>query len=141
MPTQTPVYQSLPIPQPQEVVSEQVTPLEPIAELKAVVYNPSINGSGYEPGQCTWFVAKQVLMPNNFHNAYEWARRAEAYGFEVSDVPKVGSVAQSSRGAGHVALVTEVDGDRVKIKEMNYHRAYGITERWVAVGLYTYIYF
>jgi surface antigen len=83
--------------------------------------------NGYDYGYCTWWVA--VLrqragnpVPTNLGNAATWAVRAAAYGLPTGSTPRVGAaVVTSTRGAGHVAYVTAVNGDgTITISEMNH---------------------
>jgi surface antigen len=83
--------------------------------------------NGYDYGYCTYWVA--VLrakagnpVPTNLGNAATWAVRAAAYGLPTGSEPRVGAaVVTSTRGAGHVAYVTAVNGDgTITISEMNH---------------------
>lgn len=99
-------------------------------------------GNSYEAGQCTWGVANWKRIPMGMSDANQWDDWARAWGWTVSSVPRVGSVAQSDAGTwGHVALVTGVSGNQVKIKEMNWNGPYSVREAWWPVGSYEYIYF
>lgn len=80
-------------------------------------------GNGYAFGECTWYVASQIAVPDNWGNANTWAIAAAASGWTVSTVPRVGAIAQTSGMSylGHVAIVTAVsaDGSQIMYKDMN----------------------
>lgn len=86
-------------------------------------YRASYGYNGYWYGYCTWYVANHIDMPNNWGDANTWDNYARVTpGWVVSQVPVVGSIAQSNRGPdGHVAIVEEVseDGKMVKFSDMN----------------------
>jgi len=81
-------------------------------------------GNGYDFGYCTWYVATQIAVPNNWGNAATWAYYAALSGWNVSETPTVGAIAQTpfaAGGEGHVAIVTAVspDGSQIQFKDMN----------------------
>lgn len=83
--------------------------------------------NGYDYGYCTYWVALLRAkagnpVPTNLGNAATWAVRAAAYGLPTGSTPRVGAaVVTSTRGAGHVAYVTAVNGDgTITISEMNH---------------------
>ena len=85
---------------------------------------PSYGYNGYDYGYCTWYVASQISVPTNWGNAITWAYYAALSGWNVSSVPKVGSIAQTPYafgGEGHVAIVDAVssDGTMIKFSDMN----------------------
>jgi len=84
----------------------------------------SYGPNGYDYGYCTWYVASQITVPNNWGNASSWAYYAALDGYTVSPLPTVGSIAQTpyaAGGQGHVAIVTAVsaDGLNIEYKDMN----------------------
>jgi surface antigen len=86
--------------------------------------SPVYGANGYDYGYCTWFVASQISVPNNWGNASSWAYYAAHSGWNVSSTPTVGSIAQTpyaAGGEGHVAIVTAVsaDGSQIKYEDMN----------------------
>lgn len=84
---------------------------------------PMYGFNGYDYGYCTWYVATQVNVPGNWGNASTWAIYARLSGWNVSQTPTVGSVAQTGNaagGEGHVAIVTGVNPDgTIQIRDMN----------------------
>lgn len=98
--------------------------------------------NSYAPANCTWGASSmEPQIPQSWGNANNWANAARESGYTVSDVPIVGAIAQTSRGAfGHVAIVTEVHGDTIQIEEMNYDDAGGVRSRPANVSEFTYIY-
>jgi surface antigen len=84
---------------------------------------PMYGFNGYDYGYCTWYVATQVNVPGNWGNASTWAIYARLSGWNVSNAPTVGSIAQTANaagGEGHVAIVTGVNPDgSIQIKDMN----------------------
>lgn len=80
--------------------------------------------NGYDYGFCTWYVASQIAVPNNWGNASSWAYYAALSGWTVSSVPQVGAIAQTpyaAGGEGHVAIVNAVsaDGSQIEYSDMN----------------------
>jgi len=84
---------------------------------------PIYGSNGYDYGYCTWYVATQVAVPANWGNAATWAFYARLSGWNVSQTPTVGSIAQTGNaagGEGHVAMVTGVNPDgTIQIRDMN----------------------
>ncbi len=95
---------------------------------------PSYGYNGYDYGYCTWYVASQIAVPDNWGNAGSWAYYAALSGWNVSQVPTVGAIAQDDwvpgyyGNQGHVAIVTAVKGNMIQYKDMN-----GL-EGWGRVG-------
>lgn len=80
--------------------------------------------NGYDYGYCTWYVASQIPVPNNWGNAATWSYYAAQSGWNVSQTPTVGAIAQTpyaAGGEGHVAIVEAVspDGTQIKFSDMN----------------------
>lgn len=102
--------------------------------------------NGYDYGYCTWYVASKIPVPSNWGNANTWALYAAPSGWTVSTVPRVGAVAQTSRGfQGHVAIVEAVspDGTTIKYSDMNGLAGWGRVgySDWVSSSYYQhYIY-
>ena len=86
---------------------------------------PVYGSNGYSFGYCTWYVANQVNVPNNWGDAYSWATYARSSGWNVSSNPTVNAIAQTPAGwRGHVAVVKAINPDgTIWISEMN---AYGL---------------
>jgi len=84
-------------------------------------YSPTYGDNGYDFGTCTWYVASQISVPNNWGNADTWAYYAELSGWNVSSTPTVGAIAQTSGMSawGHVAIVTGVNGNTITVSDMN----------------------
>lgn len=100
-------------------------------------------GNGYAYGWCTWYVADQIDIPNNWGNAATWAARAEASGYTVTSQPQEGAIAQNSHmagGLGHVGIVEEVRGDEIVMSDMNGFGGWGQVATGTApVSQYQYI--
>lgn len=115
-----------------------------VAELSYVAPPFNLNNkfpNGFEPLNCTWFVASKIHVPIR-GNANEWAAAAQAINIPVTSTPSVGAVAQTSRGGwGHVAIVEDIQGDMVKLIEMNVVSLGVIDEHWYPTSDYLYIYF
>jgi len=78
--------------------------------------------NGYDYGYCTYYAAARSGAPSNWGNANTWAFYAALSGWTVSSRPRVGAIAQTSRGyLGHVAIVEAVspDGSQIKYSDMN----------------------
>lgn len=98
-------------------------------------------GNSYTPGNCTWGVKNwKSNTPNFWGNANQWDDSARAAGILVDGSPVEGAIAQTDEGwAGHVALVIEVIGNQVTIKEMNFNGLYSINTRIVSASEFMYI--
>lgn len=100
-------------------------------------------GNGYDLGYCTYYVASQIAVPNNWGNASSWAYYARLSGWDVSSAPTVGAIAQTADaagGQGHVAIIVGVNGNMVEIKDMNNYGDGGgwdrVGEGWVSVSTF-----
>ena len=82
---------------------------------------PIYGSNGYDYGYCTWYVATQIAVPANWGNADTWAYYARLSGWNVSQTPTVGAIAQTSAvWEGHVAVVDAVNPDgSIQIRDMN----------------------
>ncbi|MBE1488307.1 CHAP domain-containing protein [Plantactinospora soyae] len=104
-------------------------------------------------GQCTSFVAWRLNDRNNiaFHNyyrsvhwgnAYNWENAARSAGITVNSTPRVGSVAQTDSGSGHVAWVAAVHSDgTVTVEEYNYATPSAYGTRRVSSSRFVYLHF
>ncbi|HYF05469.1 MAG TPA: LysM peptidoglycan-binding domain-containing protein [Patescibacteria group bacterium] len=103
-----------------------------LAVLDDDLFDGSDTTHSFVPGQCTWFVAKHFPVTWGGH-AKSWLSNARAAGYETGNLPEVGAVVQTGENSryGHVALVVEVTDDKIKVRDMNYGRAFRITERWL----------
>ncbi len=75
-------------------------------------FSPSYGYNGYDFGWCTWYVATQIAVPDNWGNASTWAYNAILSGWQVSSTPVVGAIAQTPYtyyGEGHVAVVRAIN--------------------------------
>lgn len=73
---------------------------------------PVYGNNGYDFGNCTWYVANEIAVPNNWGNAATWAYYAALSGWNVSTTPTVGAIAQTgdaAGGEGHVGIVRAVN--------------------------------
>ncbi|HSH18766.1 MAG TPA: CHAP domain-containing protein [Candidatus Saccharimonadales bacterium] len=107
----------------------------------------SYGNNSYTRGYCTWYVANQITVPNNWGNANTWDNRAAMSGWVVSSVPRVGAIGQTDRGSeGHVAIIEAVseDGTMIKYSDMNGLAGWGSVGRtpdWVSAAKFEhYIY-
>ena len=90
-------------------------------------------------GNCTYFVAGILNIPWS-GNANRWDDNARRVGYAVDNNPTIGAVAQTDRGwAGHVALVLDVQGDKVLIREMNVRGLNRISLGWQPAKNFKYI--
>lgn len=107
--------------------------------------SPVYGYNGYDYGYCTWYVANQIPVPGNWGNAATWSYYAPLSGWTVSPVPRVGAIAQTpyaAGGEGHVAIVEAVNGDMIKISDMNGLAGWGrVGVGWVPASQFpNYIY-
>ena len=110
-------------------------------------------GNKSAAGQCTWYAwwwrahspsSLGALPSASLGNARDWARTLAGYGYRVDKTPQVGAVFQTTSGwYGHVGVVTGINSDgSLTVREMNYGRAYRITEGVIPaniVGNFNYI--
>lgn len=86
-------------------------------------FTAQYGSNGYDYGYCTYYAAARSGAPSNWGNANTWAYYAALTpGWTVSSAPRVGAIAQTSRGyLGHVAIVEAVsaDGSQMKYSDMN----------------------
>lgn len=125
-----------------ESTHKEVEPLKPLGP-KAPYERPAIPGNDYDAGNCTWYVkSKRPDLPNNLGNANTWGINAQAWGWDYSSTPRVGSVAvdEAIGDYGHVAIVENVSGDSVTISEMNWNGLGVVSTRTVPASMYKYIY-
>jgi surface antigen len=98
--------------------------------------------NGYDPGFCTWYVAKRRAdlgraLPANLGDAWKWDDNATTAGLRVDNVPAVGAavVTSTSKKPGHVAFVEAVNDDgSVWISEMNSRGQVSMTDTRSAGG-------
>lgn len=123
----------------------KVPSYEPVEPLESILHTIQPYGTypnTYVGGQCTDGVASRLGVPGGWGNANQWPSSAAAAGYEVSPVPKVGSIAVSYSDSwlGHVAIVTSVAP--LAIWEMNFNGPYSTDERMANSGEFTaFIYF
>jgi surface antigen len=101
------------------------------------------SNNGYDWGNCTWYVANEIAVPNNWGNAATWAYYAALSGWNVSPIPSVGAIAQTgdaAGGEGHVGIVRAVNGSEVEVQDMNNYGDGGglgrTGEEWVPLGVF-----
>ena len=109
---------------PQKTLSEpRIAPLEPLSPVYVNKLRPfGTYANSYDWGNCTFYVASRLPIPNDWNNANNWAYAATLAGYTVSSVPKAGEIAQTTGDswAGHVAVVESVNPDgSFVISEMN----------------------
>lgn len=103
---------------------------------------PRFGSNGYDYGYCTWYAKnKRPDLPSNLGNAVSWYWNAARAGFGVGGSPSVGAVAwEPIGGLGHVAVVEEVNGDQVRVSEMNQNGWGVVSSRWESASHFRYIY-
>lgn len=105
-------------------------------------YNQRVN-NGFYAGYCTWYAA--IISPGIFWpvvdgqqnrpfgwNANQRYRNAQAAGFSVGKTPRVWAIAVYGRlrsSAWHVAVVREIQGNRMIVEDMNYEGKFIVTRR------------
>lgn len=102
------------------VVENQVATASNDYYLDGFDYEAGIN---YPIGQCTWGVQKVSGWAGDWWgNAADWARNAQASGYQVGTSPMVGAIAVwDDGGYGHVAYVTAVESETsIQVLEANY---------------------
>lgn len=99
----------------------------------------SVNGNGYQPGQCVWYVKNlKPEIPNSWGSAVSWYANAQADGWETGTEPRVGAVGWTS---GHVVYITGVSGNTVTYTDMNGRWIpYEVGSGTVPASKYKYIY-
>ena len=113
-------------PKPLEVLPQRNYYSSGIAAEDSGARGPSIidknpkGGHSFPYGYCTWYVAQNKYVPWG-GNAGTWLYHAKAYGASTGKTPKKGAIIVTNESwYGHVGIVTNVSGDSVTIKEMNY---------------------
>ena len=81
----------------------------------------SYSGNNLYPwGYCTWYVASRRNVPR-WGNAGAWLSNARASGYATGSTPRAGAIFVSNESpVGHVGIVESVNGNSIKISEMNY---------------------
>jgi len=113
-------------------------------------YQATYGYNGYDPGNCTWWVAQKRIeagdpLPTDLGNADTWAIRAQEFGIPVGSTPSVGAVVvmppNNYSVYGHVAYVTAVHPNgTITISEMDFY-GLGISDtRTISSAGYSYIY-
>ncbi len=109
--------------------------------LSSGSFTAQYGSNGYDFGYCTYYAAARSGAPSNWGNANTWAFYASLSGWTVSSAPRVGAIAQTSRGyLGHVAIVEQVSGDGGEIiySDMNGLSGWGRvgTSGWVSTSYF-----
>ena len=126
-----------------------MSPIEPVSStleekqtFALIPYiKPPCGTETYVRGQCTLGVASWTCVPFYMGNASRWDEYARANGFEVSNIPVKGMVAQKDGGAGHVGLVLDTRPGEFLLKEMNYDYRGSVREVWKPIGNWEFIRF
>jgi hypothetical protein len=104
----------------------------PIARLSGLqTLFPDVPSGGYphdtySPGNCTWWVAYNRLVPPHLGDGWQWLGNAAAQGMPVFSAPAIGAIVvyRASPGYdvvhGHVAVVITVSAISFRVSEMNY---------------------
>lgn len=113
------------------------SPLETVFISQLRPYGTYANS--YDPGQCTWYVASRLPVPNSWGNAISWGYAAQLAGYTISATPRPGAIAWSTTDSylGHVAVVED---DGITISEMNFNGPYSVDSRIPNPGEFNYIY-
>lgn len=91
-------------------------------------------GYSFPYGYCTYYVASIRPIPWR-GNAGTWLSGARAAGFSTGDTPQVGAIIVTSESsAGHVGIVTALNGNEITITEMNYHGFGVISSRTISTS-------
>jgi surface antigen len=125
----------------------QCLPKQPVvAQTTQKAVETPVRASGghndMDYGYCTWHVKNlRPDLPRGLGNANTWYSRAQAFGLAVGSTPRVGAVATTTRGSlGHVSLVTQIEGDRILVSEMNVQGRGVVSSAWYSASDYRYIY-
>lgn len=147
----SPVFASYHAPVDQLVAQTPLVEL-PQVEYLSLPFTPSINGSGYDAGNCTTFAAARRYqigkpIPNNLRNAIDWIPIArETYHLPVGQVPKQYAVVSmpARNPYGHVGFVESVNPDgSINISAMNEQGLGVVSYRTIPANLastYWYLY-
>lgn len=129
---------------PQLAVAGAPTPTRPTVATTAAATSAAFSyrgsGSGYTPGQCTWYVASRRAVPGSWGNAISWYYNAQASGLAVGAAPRAGAIGWER--SNHVVYVESVNSDgSVNISEMNFNYQAGVIHRrTTAASQFLYIY-
>lgn len=111
--------------------------------IKAPPQRPVILSNSYDAGNCTWYAkSRRPDLPDNLGNANTWAIEARKQGWDVSNTPRVGSIAvdENLQPWGHVMYVERVEGNTVFVTEMNVAGLGVISSNSFDKSRYVYIY-
>lgn len=118
--------------------------------VKSAYVNPKNEGFPWQWfawWNCTYYAAyvrRKAGHPVAWRgNGWAWLGNAAAAGYATGKKPAIGALAVFKNGRGwygHVAVVTAIDGDSVRIDEMNYKGRGIYSQRWVTSGVSGYIY-
>lgn len=105
-------------------------------------YASDAAGNRYAGGNCTWYVkSKRPDIGNFWGNANNWINSAKAGGFDIGNKPKIGAIGVTQSGYyGHVVYVEDVNGDSIKISEMNAVGLGVVSSRNASASEFSYIY-
>lgn len=102
--------------------------------IKGGTYYEKAVGNVFPYGYCTYYVASIRPIPWR-GNAGTWLSGARAAGFATGNTPQVGAIIVTSESAaGHVGIVTAVNGNEITITEMNYHGFGVISSRTISTS-------
>jgi surface antigen len=121
---------------------KEVEEIKPVWVNKLAPMGTYASTDTYAPGNCTWYVASRLSIPQSWGNANTWDDNARAAGYTVTTVPQPGAIGQTDVGwAGHVTVVESVNGDgTVTVSEMNVYGLGVVDTANYPVGYFTYIY-
>lgn len=107
-------------------------------------------GQGFARGNCTYYAAYVWWKAGHSvtwrGNGGRWLDNAAAAWYATGKKPTVWSIAVFRKwwgGLGHVAIVSAVDGDNIRLEEMNYKWRGIHSTRWISVsdsGVWGFIY-
>lgn len=128
-------------PKPIPIIKQVELPQPKKMDYAPFAYKPmGTYENPFPKGQCTEGAASMKGNVTWRGNANKWDDAARAKGITVSSMPIVGAIAQTDRGnAGHVGVVTGIDGDMVLITERNYDYHGSVRTEWQPTSDYVYI--
>lgn len=121
-----------------------VTSVEPLQTVLHTLMPFGTYDNTFTPLNCTAGVASRLPVTWS-GNANEWADNAQLQGIEISNVPRVGAIAQTTGDSylGHVGIITAINDDGTfTVWEENYY-GLGVTDERVTstAEFPTFIYF
>ena len=123
-----------PAPKPSQTASTSAS-----GQARQVSHSRPNAPTGWFPyGQCTYYVWSKRPV-GHWNNASEWYWQAQRDGWSTGTTPRVGAIGVEN-GVNHVVYVESVNGNTVRVSEMNYRGHGVVSSRTESASSFRYIY-